>query len=172
MKNNRIAVCFIFILILSLLSSCSNIAESLPVQTIIEMELTQNYDNADPFINEKLVYVSDSVDTLNLDVSFQMEGESGILEIADNETKQVIWSYTWNEDVDNTAFTISLDDLDKENEYVVRFIGTKIKYAKITITSKNSLVKEREQPQKPSEVSFLASSSDWKQDLVSKDLFS
>lgn len=95
--------------------------------------------------NEKLFYVDENIDTLNLDVSFQMEGESGVLEIADNETKQVIWSDTWNGNVESTTFTITLDDLDKEKEYIVRFTGTKI-----VITSENNLVKERERPQKPS----------------------
>lgn len=149
MKNSRFAVCFIFIFVLSLLSSCSNIARGLIAQTVIKMELTQNYDNSDPFINEKLFYVSNDVDTLNLDVSFQMEGESSILEIADNETKQVLWSNTWDGDINHTTFTISLNGLDKEKEYVVRFTGTKIKHAKIIITSENNLVKEREKPQKP-----------------------
>lgn len=144
-KSNRIKFGFLLFFALTLLSSCSNAAS-----TIIEMELTQDYDSEDPFINEKLIYVSDNVDNLSLDVSFQMEGESGILEIADNETKQVLWSNTWDGTVESTTFTISLDNLEKEKEYVVRFTGTGIKDAKIVITSENSLVKEQARPKKSS----------------------
>lgn len=146
MKSNRITAYIILILILSLLSSCSNAS----TRVIIEMELTQNYDSSDPFINERLFFVSDDVDVLNLDVSFQMEGGSGILEIADNETKEVIWSDTWKGDVDHTTFTISLENLEKEKEYVVRFTGTEINYTKIIILSESSFVKERERPKTPS----------------------
>lgn len=131
--------------VLLLLSGCS----SNTAKTIIEMELTDSYDDSDPFVNEKLFYVSDSIDTLELNVSFKMEGESGVLEIADNETKKVLWSNIWNENIDNTTFSISLDTVEKEKEYVIRFTGTKIKYAKIVVTSDDKLVKECVRPMKP-----------------------
>lgn len=147
MKNNKIIVCFMLILAIALLSSCNSVSGK--TKMVIEMELTSNYDNNEPFINEKLIYVSDNIDALNLDVSFQMKGESGTLEIADNETQQVLWSNAWNGDIEKTKFIISLDKLDKEKEYVIRFIGTKISYAKIVITSESSLIKERDKPIKP-----------------------
>lgn len=130
---------------LFLLSGCTGVTSP----TLIQMELTNNYDTSDPFINEKLFYVDETIDLLELDVSFQMEGESGILEIADNESKQIIWSDTWDGDVNETKFTVSLDTIEKEKEYVIRFTGTKIKYAKIVIMSEDDLVKEREKPLKP-----------------------
>ena len=142
----KITACFILILIVVALTSC----DSSTAKTIIKMELTESYDTSDPFVNEKLIYVSTDIDTLDLDIAFQMKGESGILEIADNDTEQVFWSEEWNGDVDKTNFTISLDNLEKEKEYVIRFIGTKIDYAKIEVTSENKLVKEREKPLKPS----------------------
>lgn len=131
--------------ILFALSGCTVTTSS----TLIEMELTEHYDNSDPFIHEKLFYVDEDIDVLELNISFQMEGESGILEIIQNETKQVAWSDTWDGDVDKTTFTVSLDAIEKGKEYVIRFTGTKIKYAKIVITSENNLVKEREKPLKP-----------------------
>lgn len=127
---------------LLLLSGC----DSSP--TLIQMEMTSSYDTSDPFINEKLFYVNENIDVLELDISFQMKGKSGILEITDNETKQSIWSNTWNGNVDEARFPVLLDTIEKEKEYVVRFTGTKIEYAKIVITSKDSLVKERKKPLK------------------------
>ena len=145
MKNKRNAFCITLIIVMYLLSSCSKDSSS-TAQTIIEMELTESYDISDPFINEALFYVSENPDTMELDISFQMEGKSGILEIADNETKQVLWSDTWTESVDNTAFKIKLNNLDNEKEYIIRFTGTETKYAKIVVTSDNDLFKEREKP--------------------------
>lgn len=116
--------------------------------TEIEMELTQNYSPTDPFVHAKLFYVPKSVDTLKLNVSFQMEGESGTLEIADNETEEVLWSETWNENTEITKFEVSLNEIDKGKEYVVRFTGTKIEYAKIVVASEDKLIRERVRPRK------------------------
>lgn len=127
---------------LLLLSGCTEITSP----TLIQMELTSDYDTSDPFINEKLFCVDENLDILELDISLQMKGGSGILEIADNKTKQVIWSDTRDGDVDKTKFAVSLDAIEKEKEYVIRFTGIKIKYAKVVITSKDNLVKEREKP--------------------------
>lgn len=136
--------CFILFLIVAVLTSCN----SSTAKTIIEMELTESSDTFDPFVDKRII-LSEDIDTLDLDIAFQMKGGSGILEIADNETGQVFWSEEWNGDVDKMNFKISLDNLEKEKEYVIRFTGTKINYAKIVITSENKLVQEQERPLKP-----------------------
>ncbi len=133
-----------FVLLVAFLTGCSTNTAA----TVIEMEMTSNYDDSDPYVNEKLFYVSDDGESVNFEASFQMECESGLLEIADNETKKVIWSRAWMESADDT-FNISLGNLDKEKHYVIRLTCTKVKNAKLVMISDNSLVKEREQPQKP-----------------------
>lgn len=151
--KNKIVVSIMPVLIVALLASCSNIAVSgdLNVETVataIEMEMDSHYDDFDPFINEKLIFISDDVENVGFDVSFQMVAESGLLEIADNETKEVIWSKSWNEHADE-KFSFSLSGLDKEKEYVIRLTCTKVENTKLVITSDSSLVKERERPLKP-----------------------
>lgn len=145
MKNNKITTCLILFLISAVSASCNRST----AKTIIEIELTENYDTSDPFIYEKLIYVSDDINILDLDISIQIKGKRSSLEIADNETGQVFWSKEWNGNVDKTNFTISLDTLEKDKEYVIRFTGTKINYAKVVVTSENKLVKEREKPLRP-----------------------
>ncbi len=114
--------------------------------TIIEMELDQNYDEADPFISEKLFCVLDDLDNLTAEGTFEMDGEKGILEVKNNKTNEVLWSKTWEQNVTSENFSVSLADLKKDDEYVVCFTGTKISQAKIKITFDNSLVEERERP--------------------------
>ncbi len=116
--------------------------------SILEMSMNKNYDTQDPFIHEKLIYVSEDTDSLKLNVSLQFEGEGCLMEIADNETKEVIWEDSW-ENKANTTFPISLSNIGKDKEYVVRLTGTKVINAKAVITSDNKLVKEREKPLKP-----------------------
>ncbi len=114
--------------------------------TIIEMELDQNYDEADPFISEKLFCILDDLDNLTAEGTFEMDGEKGILEVKNNKTNEVLWSKTWEQNVKSENFSVSLADLKKDDEYVVCFTGTKINQAKIKITFDNSLVEERERP--------------------------
>lgn len=113
------------------------------------MELTESYDTTDPFIHENLFYVTEDIDILDLNVSFQMEGEHGLLEIADNQSKEVLWSNTWDDHVKNSSFVVSLNHVEKENEYVVRFTGTNIQYTKLIMFTDDTLVKGREKPVKP-----------------------
>ncbi len=136
------AICIIAVLTLALLTSCTS-----SKATTFEMEITRSYDDSDPFVNEQLFYVSDDIESVDFDVTFQMEGESGLLEIADNETKTVVWNKAWNDSADD-EFNISLNNLDKEKEYVIRLTCTGIEHAKVVMTSECSLIKEREKPLK------------------------
>ncbi len=123
-------------------------AESDNKNSVFEMELDRYYDDTEPFVNEKLFCVSEDISTLKAKISFQMEGKSGIVEIRDNETDELIWANTWNENIENDTFTISLNDILKENEYVIRFVGAEINYAKIEVAFESDLVQERVRPRK------------------------
>lgn len=77
-------------------------------QTTIEMDLDKNYDTSDPFVNARLFCVSNDIDVLDTEISFKMDGDSGIVEIKDNKTDETLWSNTWHGSVDNDTFAISL----------------------------------------------------------------
>ncbi len=143
----------VYILMVALLSSCGNIASggALGVETastVIEMEITSSYDDTDPFINERLFFVSGESESVDFGVNFQMKGKSGLLEIADNETKEVIWENAWNDNAEE-KFDISLRNLRKDMEYVIRLTCTNVEHAKLVMTSDSRLVKERERPRRP-----------------------
>lgn len=116
--------------------------------TIIEMTLDKNYDDADPFINARLFRVADELDTLSAKVSLQMDGETGLVEIKEHATEEVLWSKTWTGSVDHENIAISLEHLNKENDYAICFTGTKINKAIISVTFEPGTVHEQEQPSK------------------------
>lgn len=64
-------------------------------KTTIEMELNKNYDDKDPFVNEKLFCVSGDLDALSAGGTLKMDGESLIVEVKNNRTNEVLWSNTW-----------------------------------------------------------------------------
>ena len=132
-------------------SNNDNSTHSMPPKFEIEMELTENYDDADPFIDERLFYVTKDMETLELNLLYQMKGEEGILEIADNKTDNVLWRSVWHGTVDTTASKALLKDLETDREYVIRFTGTKIEYAAITAVSDSDTIQERERPEKTEE---------------------
>lgn len=115
-------------------------------KTIITMDLDENYDDTDPFVNASLFCVTDDIDTLEAKGSFQMDGECGVVEVRDNETEEVLWNKEWKDSVDQDTFTISLSHMQKEKEYAVYFTGTKINHAAVKITFDSEMVQERERP--------------------------
>lgn len=127
----------------------SNVSDTEEAQkTVLEMKMNENYSNSDPFENGRLFCVSEDIKTLDVEVYFQMDGESGIVEIKDRNEDEVLWSNTWDENVSGDTVTVSLNNLQKEKEYVVRFTGTKINHAVVKVTFESELVQEKSRPSK------------------------
>ena len=61
---------------------------------------------------------------------------------------EVLWSNTWDEKVSGDTITVSLNNLQKEKEYDVRFTGTKINHAVVKVTFESELVQEKSRPSK------------------------
>ena len=117
-------------------------------KTVLEMEMNANYSNSDPFENGRLFCVSEDIETLDAEVYFQMDGERGIVEIKDRNSDEVLWSNTWDENVNGDTLYVSLNNLQNEKEYVVRFTGTKINHAVVKVTFESELVQEKSRPSK------------------------
>ena len=127
----------------------SNVSDTEETQkTVLEMEMNANYSNSDPFENGRLFCVSEDIETLDADVYFQMDGERGIVEIKDRNSDEVLWSNTWDENVNGDTLSVSLNNLQNEKEYVVRFTGTKINHAVVKVTFESELVQEKSRPSK------------------------
>lgn len=127
-------------------SNVSNTEEA--QKTVLEMEMNENYSDSDPFENGRLFCVSEDIETLDVEVYFQMDGESGIVEIKDRNADEVLWSNTWDENISGDTVTVSLNNLQKEKEYVVRFTGTKINHAVVKVAFESELVQEKSRPSK------------------------
>ena len=142
MRNRVFTLLFCIVL---LLSGCSKHNKT-STNYKTEMEILEDYDDTDPFIDERLFYVTDNTDILKLDISFQIEGESSVLEILDNETAAVLWREELQQN-ETDKVIVSLKSLKKDKEYIIKFTGTKIEFAKIIISSDNKLIKERVKPE-------------------------
>lgn len=103
------------------------------------------YSSSDPFESRRLFCVSEDIEILDAEIYFQMDGESGIVEIKDRNFYRVIHGLL-------TLVAIPLQFrliiYKKEKEYAVRFTGTKINYALIKVTFECELVKEKSRPSK------------------------
>lgn len=90
----------------------SNVSDTEETQkTVLEMEMNANYSNSDPFENGRLFCVSEDIETLDAEVYFQMDGERGIVEIKDRNSDEVLWSNTWDENVNGDTLSVSLNNL-------------------------------------------------------------
>ena len=146
----RIAILIMLISITGL-TACAN--SSTPPKnassqntTTIVMELDENYDDTDPFVNEKLFCVSEDLDSLTATGTLDMDGGNGSLEVKNNKTNEVLWSETWETSVEEEAFSISLENLKKDDEYVICFTGTEINHATVEVAFNSDVVQERERP--------------------------
>ena len=117
-------------------------------KTVLVMEANANYSTSDPFENGRLFCVSEDIETLDAEVCFQMDGERGIVEIKDRNADEVLWSNTWDENVNGDTLSVSLNNLQNEKEYVVRFTGTKINHAVVKVSFESELVQEKSRPSK------------------------
>ncbi len=110
MKKTKI-LCLILIGMMTLTACTSAAGTAGNTKTTIEMELNENYDDADPFINESLFCVSEDVDALTAKGTIEMDGRTGILEVKNNKTNEVLWSNMWEGIVQSESFSISLENL-------------------------------------------------------------
>ena len=139
-------LCLILIGVMALTACTSAVSTAEDTKTTIEMELNENYDDTDPFINEKLFCVSEELDILAAKGTFEMDGRTGILEVKNNKTDEVLWSNMWEGTVKSESFSISMENLKKAEEYVVCFTGTEITHATIEVAFESDFVQERETP--------------------------
>lgn len=144
----KFSILFISIICIISLTACASnhLRGEIYGKTVIEMETDKNYDVADPFINARLFHVSEDIDVLETDISFQMDGESGVVEIKDNQTDETLWSNTWHGSVDNDTRAVSLENMLKGREYAIWFTGTKISHAMVKVTFQSDLAQEMQRP--------------------------
>jgi len=154
----RIAFSFAIIVFFSFFSACNDNHSPF----VIEMELTSNYDDTDPFVIEQLFFVTEDVESVDFEAYLQMRSETCLLEIADNETNEVMIECFWREGFNDSGEDreyITLFDLDRNKEYVIRLTCTDVEHVKLVVTSDSSLVQVRGQPQKPAEQKVLSNQS-------------
>lgn len=147
----KVIILFMMLIGMTGLTACTSsgvyaYAPSSQAAASIQMELDAHYDDADPFVNEKLFCVSEDLDTLTAKGTLDLEGGTGLLEIKNNKTNEVLWSRTWETDAPEETFSIALENLKKDEEYVVCFTGTGITHAAIQVTFDSDVVQEREKP--------------------------
>ena len=133
----------IFIGFLILLTGCQPDKRNSVSTFQLELHMSKDYDDSDPFVDERLFYVDEDMEQVQLDFQIKMKGSSGSLEIANNDTGEVFWQEDWNTQLDAKKECVL--NLKKNIEYVIRFTGTGIQYADITMSSKRQL-KERNKP--------------------------
>lgn len=147
----KITVLFISLIIMASLTACANADNPAPDiadedKLTLKMEFDKNYDDADPFVNETLFTVSEDMETLIAEGTLNLNGESVILEVKNNKTKEILWSSTWDKEVQSDTFSISLKKVKSDEEYVVCLTGKKINHAAVEITFDSNLVQEKEKP--------------------------
>lgn len=147
----RKGVLFVMLIIIISLTACTKSSVN-PAKTssgngmMMKLELDKDYDNVYPLVNEQLFCVSKDIDVLQAEGSIQFDGKSVVLEVKNNKTLEVLWSHTWAKNENAETFTISLENVKKDEEYVISFSGSEIIQAAVEIMFAGNLVQERAKP--------------------------
>lgn len=146
----KLAVAAISLLCIGGISACEKPKESDSLgdknPLVLEMDMEEHYSPIEPFENGRIFCVSEDLDTLKVELTYQMDGESGSVELVDRSADKVLWGNTWKGDISQDSVSISLENLKKEKEYAVQFTGMKIKHANVKLIFPSELVQEKEMP--------------------------
>ncbi|WP_303202255.1 DUF4624 family lipoprotein [Raoultibacter timonensis] len=147
----KMAVLCSVLMSIACLTACSDAGPHAPDanggnEKAITLELDRDYDEVDPFVNEKLFCVSEDLDALTAEGTLEANGGSVVLEIKNNRTNEVLWSNAWRGDVESGTFSVTLEDLRAADEYVVCLIGREMHHATLGIAFDGAFVRERAMP--------------------------
>ena len=138
----KLTKCIFMLFICLLFSSCTTQSNLFH----INMELTQNYDKSEPFIDERLFVVTKDTASLQLTIDIQSLADTSLLEIIDTNTKDILWYREWDQQITATTISVSLSNLVSQKEYLIRFSGTGVKSTNISITSDDSNIQTKQRP--------------------------
>ncbi len=143
MAMKRMALPLAMILLSPVFSACGGN----PPPFVVEMDLTGNSAGPDPVVSERPFSVSDNVDSVDFEAYLQMKSETCTLQLADKASQNPMVEISWQESFNNSGRdkeNITLYDLDKDKEYVIRLTCAQVEDVKLAVTSDNSLVTARE----------------------------
>lgn len=109
-----------------------------------KFEFLFNTSEAANAYDEKTIYIEKGQEKIKLNASLDLECGEAVIQIvsADNT---VIWENSYSQSGD---FSIELNDLEIDSEYVIRIQTTDTKKVSLVITSEMDLAKDKEKPDK------------------------
>lgn len=90
-------------------------------------------------------YAKDDIDHIEITGEINMAAASGLLEVIDRESEEVLWTKTWDKPT-VSSFTIPLEHLQKDHEYTLQFSATGVSKASVQINYEDSSLQERAKP--------------------------
>lgn len=70
-----------------------------------------------------LFYAIEDIDHTEITGEIDMEAASGLLEVIDRESEEVLWTKVWDKST-VSSFTIPLEHIQKDHEYTLQFSAT------------------------------------------------
>lgn len=129
---------FLFLLIAILSLTACNAKSTI-------MEFSFNTSTPSNSSDEKIIYINNDMDKLELSVELKIDSGDATVEVLSISNDEVVWSDTYQED---SNFIIELYDVKANSEYLLKVETIQSKKVNLTITSDNNLIKDNEKPEK------------------------
>ncbi len=121
----------------TILNTMLAVSGCMPELFSVQIERNGEQERTSAFSEEKLFTVCRDTDRLELDFIVNIHG-SGTLQVAEQESSQVLWQGVVRE---SAVFTQSIGPLKKGRGYVVRFVAGTVNHATITAASRSELIR-------------------------------
>ncbi len=106
-----------------------------------------SFDTSDPADSggEKILYINNGMEKLVLNAELKVDSGNVSLQVTDTATNDVIWNGEYSKDAN---FTIELNDLKANREYLLAIRAVQSRKVTLQVTSNTKLVKDKEKPDK------------------------
>lgn len=129
----------LIIMCVCMLTACQNKR----LGTSLEFSFNANEKSSE--YDEKTIYIDESKDKVELDTTLVMDSGQVSIQVVSTNDGTVIWENLYEQ---SGAFSIVLNDLEDDSEYVIKIQTVNTEKASITMTSADDLVKDKDKPTK------------------------
>ena len=110
-----------------------------------QLKFDHSADQPANYRSVETIYINEPIDELVMNARLKINSGSASVKVIDSKTNVVVWGGKYNQ---GTNFKIKLPNLKAQSEYLVEVNAVQTKKMKLTLTSNEKLVKNKERPRK------------------------
>ena len=133
------------LIVVSVLLVCCLCACHSGIGTNSSIEISFSSSSPADSSDNATIYINDAADKVTLDAALEVDCGEVTIQVTNSQSGDIKWSGVFTE---NTTFIIELSDVEADAEYLVTVQALQSSKMKLSLTSTDSLVERKENPEK------------------------